>query len=729
MADYKILPTRHGVAQGDSAENRMLARVGDVASFKTALQNNPDGSVTMLRTRGGAPEFTTIVYPKKTEETSLKWHMSSGAYDIGYVDVLAPSSTPGITNYKTSEVLGQEHGTFRNVAKKLFAVDPLTSGQLSREHTQQKKPGGALNVAKNSMYQHRPSTFSGLMQRMVQGQFGAGYSDCKSGPRPIFVAGSEDDARITLSNAFSSTTGVIKFGTYYVLAKLECAGGLLRVKLYPLEIPADLRIERNPTLIASGGLPDALEVLALANAKTDTSKELDLGSVEIPPGTSVNYGWNFSLTSNEASIVIREPLPFPGDRNNWSLLTVNFKLEIDPAKQALFGAAYKGDISFALKVVERRDGWMIRQLSPIWVSGDAETVAVNVIGSVIWPDAPQDFPVYAYYVKDDLKVVRWKYYGEYKEVDEAKWLADREKSIWENSVFGDGTVSGYVSQDFGNIVTHGFFVGGSQVLSQAAQRREESNTATMTAAYDYTPYTPPGALGPANYSIACSLMPYYTQVNPYTSPSGLLYPSTPFDGRPGDHYLHISYRGSTGGNTVEWSPGMAVTHVSALVIPYGDCSACYIGTAQDKSGVVNTSQYQYRTFRSGAQEIQLIPVDIYNAIYTPGDIWMQVEIQLAADGPHGTIENIVETTSATNEVREERTVDVRFHSDTTVAVSSTYSKLFHATVGDSALGHRVLSLGAGVSREKLYVSGGLTDAEAIATGGYPATIDAFIGIA
>lgn len=56
------LPTRHGVPQGASTENRMLQKT-PADGIRTQMRNNPDGSVTMLRTRNGWPEFTTILSP------------------------------------------------------------------------------------------------------------------------------------------------------------------------------------------------------------------------------------------------------------------------------------------------------------------------------------------------------------------------------------------------------------------------------------------------------------------------------------------------------------------------------------------------------------------------------------------------------------------------------------------------------------------------------------------
>ena len=52
------LPTRHGDAQGHSTENRMLQKT-PANEIRSQVRNNPDGSVTLLRTRNGFPEFTT----------------------------------------------------------------------------------------------------------------------------------------------------------------------------------------------------------------------------------------------------------------------------------------------------------------------------------------------------------------------------------------------------------------------------------------------------------------------------------------------------------------------------------------------------------------------------------------------------------------------------------------------------------------------------------------------
>ena len=56
-----IFPTRFGSPQGHATERKMLDALGEADSFRTRIRNNPDGSQTVLRTKGGAPRFTTTV--------------------------------------------------------------------------------------------------------------------------------------------------------------------------------------------------------------------------------------------------------------------------------------------------------------------------------------------------------------------------------------------------------------------------------------------------------------------------------------------------------------------------------------------------------------------------------------------------------------------------------------------------------------------------------------------
>lgn len=83
MADFRdsllgsVFPTREGVAPGAANERTMLENVGGAAGIRTKILTNPDGSETMLRTRGGMPEFTT---KKKKADDSFYDPCQHGLY-------------------------------------------------------------------------------------------------------------------------------------------------------------------------------------------------------------------------------------------------------------------------------------------------------------------------------------------------------------------------------------------------------------------------------------------------------------------------------------------------------------------------------------------------------------------------------------------------------------------------------------------------------------------------
>ena len=54
-----FFPTRFGSPQGHATERKMLDAVGGFDGIRTKIRTNPDGSTTILKTRGGMPVFTT----------------------------------------------------------------------------------------------------------------------------------------------------------------------------------------------------------------------------------------------------------------------------------------------------------------------------------------------------------------------------------------------------------------------------------------------------------------------------------------------------------------------------------------------------------------------------------------------------------------------------------------------------------------------------------------------
>ena len=83
-----IFPTRTGTPTGSANERKMLDSIGGSEGFRTQQKTNSDGSVTMLRTRDGMPEFSrTPLTTRGGKKLNFRCRMMSDLYPRG-ADVL-----------------------------------------------------------------------------------------------------------------------------------------------------------------------------------------------------------------------------------------------------------------------------------------------------------------------------------------------------------------------------------------------------------------------------------------------------------------------------------------------------------------------------------------------------------------------------------------------------------------------------------------------------------------
>jgi len=116
-----IFPTRTGVV-GTSEESRMLQSVGGANTIRTKIIQNPDGSETMLRTRGGNPEFTVTkkVIPLPTTRTFVFRQLGSSLAVIANrfgsgMKVLVRGLACGVVNYAVGAVRTDTQGGWKDV--------------------------------------------------------------------------------------------------------------------------------------------------------------------------------------------------------------------------------------------------------------------------------------------------------------------------------------------------------------------------------------------------------------------------------------------------------------------------------------------------------------------------------------------------------------------------------------------------------------------------------------
>lgn len=77
-----FFPTRFGSPQGHATERKMLDAVGGFGGIRTKIRTNPDGSTTILKTRGGMPVFTTTPAPVHLVKTPIVLALTSAFYGI-----------------------------------------------------------------------------------------------------------------------------------------------------------------------------------------------------------------------------------------------------------------------------------------------------------------------------------------------------------------------------------------------------------------------------------------------------------------------------------------------------------------------------------------------------------------------------------------------------------------------------------------------------------------------
>lgn len=86
--DFSLFKTRDGQATGHANERTMLDVVGGQRTIRTQIRDNPDGSTTRLKTRGGFAEFVTTEpkkeSPKPKRGPFLYYKLASSEHPFGW---------------------------------------------------------------------------------------------------------------------------------------------------------------------------------------------------------------------------------------------------------------------------------------------------------------------------------------------------------------------------------------------------------------------------------------------------------------------------------------------------------------------------------------------------------------------------------------------------------------------------------------------------------------------
>lgn len=411
-----LFPTRHGGIIGTGPERVMLEATDGAGNIKKRFQNNPDGSVTMLQTRNGWPEFTTL---GTTTVEALFPYLESGQLEWSFPGEENPARLDAAKwHFLDIPVSGQYLGYIKTEASNVGDQDndpALYEGQDSLS------VGGThsdVSVLKKLVAGIFPaSLFSGKMRRFIQAQYGA--KETSAGFKLLPEAAGESFILQYVNN------GVITFGLWGhdspgIFTGSDGTWWLLRIKggpeyqvlAYQLQLDSVGRQLREfyiqPTdAVFTEEVKSKLESYIFAHCTIDASSPSIIGGFTGAAGSPLAYGWKWNTDGTKASIVVHEVLGTGAADLRWKASTIH----VDISYSAPFPASAAGfSIESSTEVHgEWTDGWGTYNIFvPDLETSNSPLVSVSLAmdtASVKPRFAFAGIPVYGYYVNDTWKPV------------------------------------------------------------------------------------------------------------------------------------------------------------------------------------------------------------------------------------------------------------------------------------------------------------------------------------
>lgn len=421
--DDKILgplfPTRTGWATGAASERHMLDAVGGAGDFRTRLQQNSDGSTTMLRTRGGQPEFTTTrtrtAGGSETPTVSLTCNLflNAGIVDLHGAGISDPNIAAEGTIYQTNFVAalgaipavgaGNVKTRYTSDGKEVFSpLDTLPADATTAQCFSM--AAGDYQTKKNVAWQVPASIFTGRTRLYVQSLYGGIRKDILLSkgdfvrPQLGITTQALADADIppiligTGSGVFYDKTD----NTHWLILPGESSALILSLR-------GTFCSERLRVKLASDKLTidekDRLEAYVLSNSTPYLQGESQEVFYDPTPSEGLGYSWHWNFDGDTCDLVqVIEKYVRPGV---WGFKSTHFRLQFSRAPDGVF--------SVARTIVSGPNEWSVPKninvvAYPDWGAG--RLIKAGNLPSGI-TDESQNGELYAFYKKNELQVVRF----------------------------------------------------------------------------------------------------------------------------------------------------------------------------------------------------------------------------------------------------------------------------------------------------------------------------------
>lgn len=385
-----LLPTRNGTALGAGGERQMLDAIDGAQGFRTRLQNNPDGSVTRLKTRNGMPEFVTtpVGYGGNggSEEVRIvcNFEIESGMVDLKAGGEFDPNLEIDATLHSTGYV-------------------PLANeGRIAKSFYQRPDKKVVAWHVPSSMFTGRTkfyvqSLYGGLSKRVIL--------NIGDGPRPfLMVTTRQRQDRLIPAIPITTSTGVFfdekncmhwlinpagnEAYCYRLLA--DVCGELLRKQIkknYATYTPEQR--DRSEAMLLSYCIPE--EAPSQIVHYSDT------------PESSMGYGWHWNWDGDRCDLVdVREIyVTGVGAHNAYGFESTHYRLQ--------FALSDAGVFSVLRTIESGPSKWSVPKninviAYPDWEEG--KLVKAGNLPSGI-DDVAMAGTVYAFYARNDLKIITY----------------------------------------------------------------------------------------------------------------------------------------------------------------------------------------------------------------------------------------------------------------------------------------------------------------------------------
>lgn len=419
--DGLIFPIRTGTPIGQANERKMLDGMGDTGGFRTKMRTNSDGSTTMLRTKGGMPEFSTVrngSYASDGGVPSVKvtcnLFLNSGIVDLVGAGLFSPNINEVGKIHQTDFVSGSIPTTGVGAGNVKVEIDAKGNQTYSLTDTlpisgSEAQSFGAkygdYQTKKNVAWNVPASVFTGRTRFYVQSLYGGINKTIllSIGPsvRPMLA--------VTTQQREDAGTPAILIGTgtgiYY--DKVDHTHWMIipgAASAVIMKMRTNFCAERIRAKLASPDLTEAekerIESYVLSHSIPDL-EDTPIQEVfyDMTPTDSMGYSWHFNWDGDTCDIVnVDEVLVRVGA---YGFESTHYRLK--------FSRDTTGNFSVVRTVEAGPSRWSVPKninviAYPDWIVG--KLVKAGNLPSGI-SDANQNGLVYAFYRKNELQLVNY----------------------------------------------------------------------------------------------------------------------------------------------------------------------------------------------------------------------------------------------------------------------------------------------------------------------------------